>query len=549
MEDVEDLAMRKTKSSFGFLVGALLGMPLVVITGLAASLLGLGFPPFLLFNWITRVLPGPLVTLGIDLLIDTLRTLRIDVADAAKTAEQAMAILFFLFLFTLMGGIVFVVFNRWRIKPNFSSGLIVGAITALPFIAIDFYIPQPAVHPLVERMWLALVFLAWGALLSLAYRQLSLIDREPLPTTPEDGSVERIDRRKFLITMGLTSATITVVGTGLAAVLSSAQRTRKSAEEQLGGQGPALPNLDDPIVPAPGTRPEYTPIEDHYKVFIQLLPSGIDEKTWTLPITGLVDNPLTLTLKDLRQNFNAREQFVTLSCISGRVGTTLIGTTHWKGASLQEVLATAQPQSEARYLHIRSVDGFFETVDMDLIDSDERIMLCYDWDGKPLPDDHGFPLRIWLPDRFGMKQPKWITSIEVSDQYVPGYWVERGWDEVAQVQATSVIDTVAVDSTFEHQGQTLIPIGGIAFSGAREISRVEVRVDGGDWREAQLRSPLSETTWVIWRFDWSFEPGEHTFEVRCFEGDGKPQIATERSSRPSGARGIHSETEIIASQE
>ncbi|HAJ00492.1 MAG TPA: molybdopterin-binding oxidoreductase, partial [Dehalococcoidia bacterium] len=57
---------------------------------------------------------------------------------------------------------------------------------------------------------------------------------------------------------------------------------------------------------------------------------------------------------------------------------------------------------------------------------------------------HGFPLRIWLPDHYGMKQPKWITGMEVVSEYQPGYWVERSWDKEARVKATSVIDTVAV---------------------------------------------------------------------------------------------------------
>ena len=167
-------------------------------------------------------------------------------------------------------------------------------------------------------------------------------------------------------------------------------------------------------------------------------------------------------------------------------------------------------------------------------------MLCYAWDGNPLPNDHGFPLRIWLPDRFGMKQPKWITAFELTDQYKEGYWVERGWDEIAQVKTTSVIDTVAIDAAEEINGELLVPVGGIAFSGDRGISGVEVRVDGGPWNQAQLRSPLSETTWVIWRYEWPFEAGEHTFEVRCMEMDGTPQIEESRKARPSGSTGIDS---------
>ncbi len=167
-------------------------------------------------------------------------------------------------------------------------------------------------------------------------------------------------------------------------------------------------------------------------------------------------------------------------------------------------------------------------------------MLCHSWDGNKLPIDHGFPLRVWIPDRFGMKQPKWITSMELLAEYEPGYWVERRWDEVAQVKTTSVIDTVAVDAIDERAGVPVVPIGGIAFAGDRGISKVEVRFDGGEWTEAQLRAPLSETTWVIWRYDWPFTPGEHTVEVRC--GRGRRHAADRAQPGPRGRAGQRGST-------
>ena len=108
-----------------------------------------------------------------------------------------------------------------------------------------------------------------------------------------------------------------------------------------------------------------------------------------------------------------------------------------------------------------------------------------------------------------------------------------------------MIDTVAVDAAYEGADGRLVPVGGIAFSGDRGISKVEVSVDGGPWQEAMLRSPLSETTWVIWRYDWPFQPGDHTFEVRCYQGDGTLQIVEQSDARPSGATGIHSVEESL----
>ncbi len=367
-----------------------------------------------------------------------------------------------------------------------------------------------------------------------------------LATEDEIRWVKSISRRQFMIRLGAATATITVVGSGLGALLAQAEQRQlnEAVANSMDGSETSprrpFPNSSDPVAPSPGTRPEYTEAADHYQVFLQTKPTVIDIATWSLPITGLVDNPLLLTLDEIRDNYEARNQYVTLSCISGRIGTSLISTTWWTGARLQEILADAKVRPEARYLIITPGDGFYETVDLDLIASDDRIMLAYAWDGKPIPFDHGFPLRIWLPDLYGMKQPKWITNIEVTGEYRPGYWVERNWDEVARVKATSVIDTVAVNSIEESGGQMLVPVGGIAFAGARGISMVEVKVDGGPWREAQLRAPLSETTWVIWRYEWPFEEGTHTFEVRCSEADGTPQIEEEKGNRPDGASGIHS---------
>lgn len=540
----------------GALLGLLITLPLIGVMYLGFVVAGMPFAPYDLFDWLTRVLPGDLVTFGIDTMIDTMRLLQISVADSAKTAERISAVLLFLTGGIVAGAIFMAVLDRVKQSPVI-VGSFLGVIFGLPFIVFNLIISQSDLVPLVRVLWLAVLFAAWGGAFGWAAGQLSALDRASKPAAdvalpvadqapqPAESipSVTRLNRRQFLVRLAAGAATVTVLSAGMGAVLASRER-RQLAEasppaEIINGQR-VLPNADDPVVPAPGTRPEYTPIEDHYKVFLRTEPSNIDEADWVLPIVGLVGNPLMLTLDDIRNNYESRDQFVTLSCISGRIGTSLISTTKWTGVSAQELLADAQIQDSARYLIISSEDGFYETVDLELIAQDERIMFCYAWDDRLLPKDHGFPLRIWIPDRYGMKQPKWITHIEVSDTYVPGYWVERNWDEVAQVRTTSVIDTVAVNDAFEEGGQTFVPVGGIAFSGARGISRVEVRVDGGPWQPAELRSPLSETTWVIWRYEWPFAEGDHTFEVRCAEGDGTPQIEEPMSNRPSGATGIHS---------
>lgn len=536
--------MKKFAPLWGAFAGLLLTAPLTAVMYVAYQLTAWPFAPFNLFDWISGVLPGDLLTFGIDLMIDTLLLLGGEAAlSIAKTAEHLLAVGMFLGSGIIAGALFFTLLRLLK-RTDWFVGLLVGILFAVPFIWMNRQVNGDKFNPALVVPWFGVLFLVWGGVLSWVFKRLW---RTAVPS-PKSGdnirSVERIDRRQFLIRLGAGTASMTIVGGSVSAFLAQAERQQQA--DQLSAQGPrttnitTFPNDSDPILPAPGTRSEYTPVADHYQVFLRTEPSIIEEADWVLPITGMVDNPQVLTLADIRHNYPSRSQFVTLSCISGRIGTSLISTTQWTGVSVQDLLADVGVQAGAKYLDITSEDGFHESVSLDLINSDPRIMFCYDWDGESLPKDHGFPLRIWIPDRYGMKQPKWITGIEVTDEYRQGYWVERNWSETAQVKCTSVIDTVAVDNIIEKGLQRLVPIGGIAWAGDRQISKVQVRVDGREWQEAQLRTPLSETTWVIWRYDWFFEEGEHIFEVRTYEGDSTPQILERSPQRPDGATGTHS---------
>ena len=542
--------MKKLQLRTGIPVGAFLSASLTAIMYLAYQLAGLPYVPFDFFDWMTRVLPGPVVTFGIDLMIDTMLWLGINVADSAKTAEQIIAVLQFFIGGTIAGTLFYAVLSIRKIKPDFIAGLVMAALFGLPFIAISAVIGESKLNPIIQILWLIVLFTSWGIVLSWSYRQFM---KTPLQITAEDkkpeATVKRIDRRRFIIQLGTAAATITVIGAGVGEFLSVNKKRKldkklmeSMAHSTEGGSLKSFPNQDDPVMPAPGTRPEYTPVKDHYKVFIRTQPTIIDGSAWKLPITGLVENSLMLSLDDLKKNYTPFARYVTISCISGKVGTGLIGTTLWTGARLKNVLADAKIKPEAKYLYITSGDGFYETLELEQLEKDDRIMLCYAWDGHDLPHEHGYPLRIWIPDRYGMKQPKWITGLEVPNTYKPGYWVERKWDKKAQVKATSVIDTVAVKALVDKGNKILVPVGGIAYSGARGISNVEVRVNNGSWQPSKLRAPLSNTTWVIWYFEWPFEKGEYTFEVRCTEADGTRQIEEKHPSRPSGSTGLHSKT-------
>jgi DMSO/TMAO reductase YedYZ molybdopterin-dependent catalytic subunit len=534
----------------GALVAAMLTASLISVFYLAWKVAGLPFVPFDVFDWMTRILPGQVLAIGIGTMVTVIRALNLGpTAAAAKTAEHAMAIAGMFFTGLIAGTILFSIIRALRGRYARTLGLVLGIAMGVPIALISHTVGQTSsTGPGLSAVWVLGAIFLWGATLGWVDQQLLGVARtvtKPAAQPAGEDTVERIDRRRFLVRLGGATAVVTVIG----AVVGELSRvTRKRVNAATGKPWSSthpLPNVDAAVKPVPGTRPEFTPLERHYRIDIDTSPPIIDPQQWRLKIDGLVEKPLALTLDEL-QRFESMHQFITLSCISNPVGGDLIGTSRWTGVSLQRLLPSLRLQAGATHLKIRAADGFYEVVSLETIRSDERVMLTYAWDGVPLLPEHGFPLRIYIPDVYGMKQPKWIESIDVTDHCEPGFWVTRGWDKVARMNATSVIDTVAVDMTIINADhRRLVPIGGIAHAGARGISKVELQVDEGPWQEAALRTPLSHLTWVVWRYDWPFDHGKHTFSVRCYEGTGKPQIAAQSPVEPSGATGLHNRTEMF----
>lgn len=554
----------------GVVLSTLITAPLAAIIYLANRALDLPFLPTNLMDWLIPIIPGGLITFGIDRMIDLITALDLGRVDTtAKLAEGIMAVFLFMGLSITVGTIYATAAERLKRIPF--AGAIIAVTFAIPVAIISNYelTSDNAFYSgpsLVARSaWIIGAFAVWGLALqwvwqrwnatpvtettpSLAETSASTPAETPVPSpTPAPAkakvtaipyqNAQMLSRREFLIRLGGATATITVIGVGLGRLFTS-EEAAVAIETPFNFAD--FPNLASKVIPAPGTRPEYTPLDQHYRIDINSgNPPEIDGEAWRLTFGGLVANPMTFSLAELQNDYEPLNQYVTLSCVSNRIAGRLIGTTGWTGVSMQDILAKVRPTEEATHLRITSADGFWEVVALDLIREDQRVMLCYAWNDELLRVKHGFPLRIYIPDRYGMKQPKWITEIEAIPEWEEGYWVRRNWDRDAIMKATAVIDTVALDAIYEENGQQIVPIGGIAHAGARSISKVEVQVDGGDWVEAEIREPLSSTTWVIWRYNWPFSEGEHTFAVRCYDGKGEMQITETQGSRPSGATGIH----------
>jgi len=419
---------------------------------------------------------------------------------------------------------------------------LISELVVLPLFGAGPFGTDLPTDPLSLHVPLAVASLSYGVVLVGLVRSIA-----PATTTasaPASGSgaddpVARpehpgVSRRSFL------GRALVLVGLGSLALsgVTVFARVRQAGALNAGVRQAVVPPGE--FAPTPAV----TPVDDFYTVSKDVLPTVVDGATWRLSVGGLVARPREYTLDELRA-LPAVEGYRTLQCISNQVVVygRYIGNQRWRGVPVRDILGAAGVESEARFVLWRSVDGYTESLPLEVA-LDPRTWLAYEM-GRPgqlLTPEHGFPLRVLIAGRYGMKQPKWLTEIVLSASDEPGFWEERGWDQTAAVRTYSRIDLpidgdqVAADRPFE--------VYGIASSGDRGIARVEVSSDdGATWRDAELEAeggPISDLSWVRWRTEVQpSSPGRVTLLARATDDRGNVQDATPRSPLPSGATGLH----------
>jgi len=261
--------------------------------------------------------------------------------------------------------------------------------------------------------------------------------------------------------------------------------------------------------------------EDYYVTRIGKIPK-IDPKTYRLEVTGLVDTPLSLPLDELYA-MDLVEFPLTVECIGNSPSGPLLSTAVWRGVFLIDILETAGISPEATGVVYRAADGYFASHTLEQV-RDNGVLAALYMNGEPIPEKHGFPIRILNPGYYGVKQPAWVTEIEVVDTPIKDYWEERGWD---------CSPPIAVDSTifFPEDGAEVstgkpVPIGGAAFGGTR-VEKVEVSIDEGEtWTEATITESIdADNVWIFWEAELVFsEPGRYTINARATDIRGNSQI-------------------------
>jgi DMSO/TMAO reductase YedYZ molybdopterin-dependent catalytic subunit len=522
------------------LVGIAAGAVVIAAWWVLYSVGLLTFPPFDLGDFVIRRSPGQFATWAIETL-----------GTRAEPAALAGGVVAWLVAWVLLG-LVVARFHAHR--------LIVLAPLALLPLAFRLGWWSDGGLSAGSAIWYLLAFggtfVGGGLLLAFWLSRLAEAIREA--TSPASNWLDHpgdYQRRVLLrqITLVAIAAGVggPIIGRLLGSVGSAEAQTSQSlrlAEARAAFASPiALPTprpapaLPDAFTAPAGVRSRVTGNDEFYVVDISTRDPNLEELSWSLRIHGLVDREVLISWPQLL-SMPSVELDGTLMCISYEHDNGLISTTRWTGVPLRDVLEQAGIGSTTLDLICRGSNGYSDSIPLSKA-LEPTTLLVYGMNGTTLARSHGFPCRLYVPGLYGEKNVKWLQEIELADYDYRGFWQERGWTDIAVVNTVSIVDTPRGTVLLEEE---IIPIGGIAFAGDRGIAAVQVRVDDGDWQDAQLEANDPQLIWQRWRFDWRPEPGSYRVSVRAIDLAGNVQDATERPPHPDGMTGLHTvEVDVV----
>jgi DMSO/TMAO reductase YedYZ molybdopterin-dependent catalytic subunit len=156
----------------------------------------------------------------------------------------------------------------------------------------------------------------------------------------------------------------------------------------------------------------------------------IDNATYHLAITGMVNNPKSYTYNEIVNNFNSNLQVATLPCVEGWSVTLL-----WEGVPLMDILQQAGVDSGANTVIFLASDGYSSSLPLQYV-ADNNIMIAYKMNNVNLTPQTGWPFFLVAKNQYGYKWVEWITEINVSnDENYLGYWESRGYPNNATVRS------------------------------------------------------------------------------------------------------------------
>ena len=278
-----------------------------------------------------------------------------------------------------------------------------------------------------------------------------------------------------------------------------------------------------------------TPNDEFYTVSKNFIDPRVDSDGWELEITGLVQQPVKISYDELLA-MPSVEQMSTLTCISNEVGGDLIDNALWTGVKLSDLIAKAGILAAPGKVAFFGHDGYNDSFEFSKA-LEETTIVAYLMNGERLPNSHGFPARLIVPGKYGIKNGKWLRRIQLVDSH-RGYWQERGWTDVANIKTMSRFDIPGSRAILPFEP---LDIGGVAFAGERGIARVEYSTDDGEtWQDADELNVVASLSWAIWKATWTpTSTGTYRLRVRATDGEGNVQTTDKADPEPDGASGHH----------
>ncbi|MDX2034349.1 MAG: molybdopterin-dependent oxidoreductase [Blastocatellia bacterium] len=278
-----------------------------------------------------------------------------------------------------------------------------------------------------------------------------------------------------------------------------------------------------------------TPTPDFYTISISPgFASNATRESWRLELFGLAGKRFELTYADLLA-LERRRVVKTFACVGNAVGGDAMANAEWTATPLAPLVRRAldDPRPGLRVVFY-GLDGFYSSVPLDAA-LDEHAFIAYEMNGAPLSNAHGFPARVLLPNVYGMKQPRWLSKIEIDAGSQSGYWEKRGWCDECSIKMAARIDAAIAQS----DGSFLIT--GTAYCGGRRVGDVQCSFDRGrTWQSVKITSERLPNAWATWEIPWiPGKKGEHLLTARVVDEAGNRQIETYDDSFPSGATGLH----------
>lgn len=351
------------------------------------------------------------------------------------------------------------------------------------------------------------------------------------------------DRRQVL-----TWTALSVVGGGLALAagraVSGSARAIQAARTTF-----VAPRVARPVqVPAgasvgvPGVTPFVVPNGEFYRIDTALQVPQVEASSWKLKVTGMVDKEIELDWATLMTK-PMRQAMVTLMCVSNEVGGSLNGNAIWTGWPIRELLKEAGVKSGADMVLSTSVDGFTAGTPLEALTDSRNALLVVAMNGKALPTEHGYPVRLVVPGLYGyVSATKWVSQLKVTtfvkDQ---GYWTPRGWSALGPVKTSSRIDVPSSGGSVSAKDGK-VAIAGVAWDQHTGIKTVQVRIDNGAWQTARLGTDATPDAWRQWVLPWTATKGRHTATVRAINAKGQTQLSAQAPPAPDGSTGLHSVT-------